>query len=73
MKIGINEKYALVVELIQETIDGLEGGNVPFEFISNLDIALEIIVELNVTALDDEIESDLEIDNISHIEYDIVN
>lgn len=73
MKIGINEKYALVVELIQETIDGLEGGNVPFEFISNLDIALEIIEEINTSVLDNEINSDLEIDVISHIDYDIIN
>lgn len=31
------------IDLIQKTIDGLEGRNVPFEFIANLDIAWEII------------------------------
>lgn len=73
MKRGTTDKYALVVELIQETIDGLEDRNVPFEFIANLDIALEMIEEIYTSVLDHEINSDLEIDVISHIHYDIIN
>ena len=73
MKRGTTDKYALVVELIQETVDGLEDRNVPFEFIANLDIALEMIEEIYTSVLDHEINSDLEIDVISHIHYDIIN
>lgn len=73
MKRGTTDKYALVVELIQETIDGLEDRNVPFEFIANLDIALEMIEEIYTSVLDDEINSDLETDVISHMDYDIIN
>lgn len=61
------------IDLIQKTIDGLEGRNVPFEFIANLDIALEMIEEIYTSVLDHEINSDLEIDVISHIDYDIIN
>lgn len=73
MKRRTTDKYALVVELIQETIDGLEDRNVPFEFIANLDIALEMIEEIYTSVLDDEINSDLETDVISHMDYDIIN
>ena len=73
MKRGTTDKYALVVELIQETIDGLEDRNVPFEFIANLDIALEMIEEIYTSVIDDEINSDLETDVISHMDYDIIN
>lgn len=58
MKIETNEKCAVVVELIQETIDGLEGGNVPFELIANLDIALDIMEEIYTSVSDNEIESE---------------
>lgn len=73
MKKDIEEKYALVVELLQETIDGLEGGNVPFEFIANLDIVIEIIEEIHTAIIYDEIESEQQLDDVSHIEYDIIN
>lgn len=73
MKNEIDGKYELAIELIQETIDFMVETRVPLEIIANLDIALEIFEEMNATALDDEIESDLELDVISHIGYDIIN
>lgn len=73
MKNDIEGKYVLAIELIQETIDFMVETGVPLEIIANIDIALEIIEEMNATALDDEIESDLELDVILHIGYDIIN